>query len=236
MPPEHMPKHLAKGSIAALLGLRYEDIGDAYRTLENLRRGVHLADAGTFDDPRLNRSPAEVRLLKRHFRQDWLGENDPARKPTTGWWHAWKGTPEPVLRDALMRTLALALGIAHEPKNPDPRSQRPVRDTRLPVDAYWVCGLPKFEAYISWNVRQVTLVLLTPGFSSPDPEVQQFLEVEDWPDESGHPGMGALMQRREGILFVGQNVDNSSGSVARMLNGVVVNNLDLSRGGIGAPL
>ncbi len=113
----------------------------------------------------------------------------------------------------------------------------------LPIDTYWICGLPKFEVYVCWNTHQVTFIILTPGFSytATDPEGDDPW-VEDFPtNEIAAPHVNQdVMRRQAGILFVGQNVDQSDTTIARMLPGVFVNNLHdaapptPSRSGIGA--
>lgn len=32
----------------------------------------------------------------------------------------------------------------------------------LPIDVYWICEVPEFESYVSWNDRQVTFIVVTP--------------------------------------------------------------------------
>jgi len=232
-----MPKHLAKGSVALALDQRYSNSADALPTLTRLRTNVPLTDVGTFDNVP-GKTPAERAALKTHFNVDWLGTDDylSPGKQTTGWWHNWKGDPDAVLREALIRAIEVSIGLNHGAVPPPPPPYNPPRTQPLPVEFYWVCGLPKFEAYVCWNSQQVNVIMLTPGFSHHDPVVQALIQIKDFPDDSAHPNLPAKVLGNQGILFIGQNIVDPKAKIATMQSGVVINNLDLSRGGIGAPL
>ncbi len=67
-------------------------------------------------------------------------------------------TPEVCLKQ--LRSAALSTEINRAEK------QLPLRRD-LPVDTYWICEMPLFEAYVSWNDRQVTMHFTTPAVETP---------------------------------------------------------------------
>ncbi len=235
MPWEWMPKHLAKTRTLAFMDERYNDMTTRTTTLERLRHkdtkgeyDIALTDVGSIDALGNVVTPAganaSVTDNKDHLNQHWFGHNDPPGKVRTGWWHGWKGRPEAVMRETLIRTLEVAMGLRHDE---DPRNAR----RQLPVDFYWICGLPRFESYISWNDRQATVIILTPGFSADD----LILEVLDSkPDDPAYLDDWITdLRMPRGIVFVGQNVDETRTKYLEMEDTVIVHRLDLRRGGAG---
>jgi hypothetical protein len=237
VPAEGMPKHLAKGRMLMAFEQRYQTA--ALAALANLRNSgstTEIASVLQLIYPNWNvPGPDQIayNAARQHFYDHWLGRSDPPLKRTTGWWHAYKGDPEAVLREGLSRAIEVSLGLPHGVPLPLPAGTQP-RSPALPIEMFWICGLPKFEVYINWNQRQVDVIVLTPGFSDPSltPAQQQMIQVRDFPDESGLNAVVNAHQRQRGLILVGQNVNPGSKVVARMQPGVVVNNMDLAKGGV----
>jgi hypothetical protein len=68
-----------------------------------------------------------------------------------GWWAEQTPSVEEIVRRGLLQTAQLVI------------------DKKLPADCYWLCAGPddglfriQVECFISWNARQVTLLILTP--------------------------------------------------------------------------
>lgn len=243
----HMPKHMTKGPYFAKLGANHSppvaSTAPDQRAylLAELRNGIHLAEIMTIGQ-------VGGAAGKGHLRQDWFGEGVVNANGQTGWWRNWKGEPEKVLRCGLIRALEVAMGLSHNCPHHTPGlapagttadpAQRPPGGRNLPIDYYWVCGPSRFEVYVNWNSRQVTVILVTPGFP--------FALVED-PDENG----GALDDwtrppNDTGTIFIGQAEDLPSPAdppalkqlkkkVTVMKDGVITHRLNEARGGSGAP-
>lgn len=251
----HMPKHLGVGPIFKTLEDRYADPATARETLRRLRETrsdgtwtYALADIGSIAavGPVTNHQVTPTTTLvtsqmKAHLNKHWFGAADPPTQPTTGWWNSWRGEPEATMREALTRALEISMHLPHgAPVPEEPKSTQPlaivkaslgwVKGLFVPsahrrIQFFWVCGLPRFETYVSWNSKTVTVVVLTPGWDygldhdfTADPPTA----LEPW-----------VQSKAEGIIFVGQNVASSSGAVVQMQPGVVVHRMDIKRDGRG---
>ncbi len=244
MPWEGMPKHLAKGQFLDFLANRYNNNPDiAAAALRGLRQkntsggwAFDLVDVGSMDAKGNVTLPGGTTMTvaqnKAHLNQHWFGKGAGSQNAnTTGWWNGWKGDAEGVMRQTLIRALEVSLGVEHG-RDPVPAN----RTRHLPLDFYWVCGVPRLESYISWNSNQVTVVVITPGFGAPNLQFQ----VEDRPSDAAGTLAQWLQKMAAGILFVGQNLPSqrarqttNSGAV-RMANSIVVHHLDELDGGIGS--
>jgi hypothetical protein len=231
----HMPKHLGGGPILLTLEQRYTTFATARDALAKLRERKtdgkwknDLADIGSIaavgpvKDYQFNPPSVMVTAgLKQHMKDHWFGSSDSAGKPTTGWWNFWKGEPENVLREALTRALEMSLGVRHGAPLPGTGA------APKPIQFFWVCGLPRFECYVSWNSVAVTVVILTPGWYAtlgPDQPADSDAALTAWVDANPNGGM----------IFVGQNVQ-TDGAVVEMAPGVVVHHMDIKRDGRGSP-
>lgn len=87
--------------------------------------------------------------------------------PATGFWFQYHGDVETILRETLIRTIEVSLGLGHEE---EPKGQP---DRRLPIELFWKCPQRWFEGWISWRwdrahgIGQVTSILSTPGSGKP---------------------------------------------------------------------
>jgi hypothetical protein len=226
MPP--MPKHHTKGRYLLHLDETHSDANEQAKILQQLRDGHPLESTGTIAD-------VEGIDGQEHIKRDWLGEGRSGRFGSTGWWRNWKGDPESTLRCAFIRSLEMAMGLRHhcpchsDPPglpSPAPTGSDPAgAQKHLPIDHHWICGPSRFEAYVCWNPRWVTLVLITPGFPEPIEEFQAdgLAALDDW-----------AQQQQFGTIFIGQAEEPTPlRRITVMKPGVVTHHVDLSRGGSG---
>lgn len=90
---------------------------------------------------------------QKHVKHHWFSD-----KEGDGWWPNNPSHPvEAILREALIQ----ALEVATKKGTVDPDTKEP---RGIPIDTYWVCAGENhpFEAFVCWNTRQVTLIILTP--------------------------------------------------------------------------
>lgn len=229
MPWPDMPKHLAKDAFFQRMEERYRDRDTAQRTLADLRNTsqpiplIQIGSVGaTVADKKLD--PTK---MAQHFTQDWFDNNG-------GWWKNWKGDAEGTLRELLRRALEVSLGLKYtDAVSTAPGVKSGLNDPNWPIEFFWICGLPRFEGYISWNPGLVTVILLTPGYATRPgspfvaPAVQDFLadppaDLDTWCRAQG-----------KGIIFVGQNVLRTNGPFVEMAAPIIVHSLDYDRGGVG---
>jgi hypothetical protein len=131
--------------------------------LAELRQGTPLTTlVGTTSQPlqsvAIPQAPMEVRLAT-----DWFGAGAgaPDGEPT-GYWVNYQGDVEPVLREGLIRTIEVSMGLVH--------GAGPGSATRSwPVQVHWKCPNPYFEVWVSWRRHdaaadggQVDMLIATP--------------------------------------------------------------------------
>src|SRR5262245_4888937 len=186
--PGTMPYHLEKGPYFSIL----EDYCNSSATnvkkaLRQLRRGDPIPEvAGLFNPNSLTAGPSASQV-KRHMYEDWFGFGynaatqkgvppQPALNPpatrTTGYWTEYYGNVEGIVRETLVRTCEVILGLDHEQPIPPGRPPRHLR-----LEAFWKCGQPWWEGWVTWHLHptpsnqrprgQVTLILATPGTGDP---------------------------------------------------------------------
>ena len=247
----HMPKHLGVGPIIKTFEERYADPAVARESLRKLREKDtaggwkhqlseigSLAAVGAVTNYQLA-TPATTPnpQVRQHLNEDWFGSADhlDPNKQTTGWWNFWKGNPEQTMREAMTRALEISLRLKRTdavPAEPTSFIQKVVAWVRerlfggpRPIRFFWICGLPRFESYVSWDQKSVTVIILTPGW-------YQGLDHDFDPDPAG-----ALDQwvhsTSAGMIFVGQNVDESAGTIVQMEPDLVVHRMDIKRDGRG---
>ncbi|HZM79433.1 MAG TPA: hypothetical protein VFC19_27195 [Candidatus Limnocylindrales bacterium] len=86
----------------------------------------------------------------------------------------------------------------------------------LPIDIYWICELPEFESYVSWNHRQVTFVIVTPPV---DAEIAMLRTGRDLLDE-------AKASRPAGVVVVQRQPPSPAGTDAQAVGDPVPALLD----------
>lgn len=76
-----------------------------------------------------------------------------ATNTTTGDWWKWYGDAGEIFRQGVIAALEVSLGLPHvAPGESAPSNEQP---TRLwPIDVTWTCGIPRFEAYVTWKDLQ----------------------------------------------------------------------------------
>ena len=245
-----MPKHMTKGPFFNRMAVNHSPpsasaVDPRPGLLAQLRAAaVNLEDVMTVGAVGATQ-PGGASGAKQHVRNHWLGAGSPPFSQT-GWWRNWKGEPEKVLRCGLIRALEVAMGLAHAcPEHPstypstDP-ARRPPDARNLPVDYFWVCGVSRFEVFVSWNPHQVSVIVVTPGFP---------FSLVEYPDEyvaGTSTALDAWTANDVGTVYIGQNEDlpNASDDKATqqmkkrltvMKPGIVTHRLNEGRGGSGQP-
>ena len=96
--------------------------------------------------------------------------------PATGFWFQYFGDVDAIVRETLIRSIEVSLGLDHDETPADGRTDR-----WLPIELFWKCPQRWFEGWVSWRwdaghgSGQVTTMLATPGSGKPVLE---------------HPGLG----------------------------------------------
>jgi hypothetical protein len=184
MPP--MPYHYEKGPVLSLLeSYMNDDQARAGLLLDGLRAGTHLYQLGFLENPQTN-DPNGVVSTEAHVYRDWFGWvegppgtwNPPAPaggplKPT-GYWTAFNGDVEHIIRCAFTRALETSLGVPHVEPHPSylPQPVVPcVPNRHWPIDVQWKCAQAWFEGWVMWRKTatggHVDLVLAAPGTGAP---------------------------------------------------------------------
>jgi hypothetical protein len=163
-----MPYTLTRGPLLTLVenALNPQNPAEEDRRevlLTELRQGTSLPDLVTavqqpFADLAVPKAPLHQRL-----RDDWIGQgaNGPPSEPT-GYWVGYQGDVEGVLRQGLIRTLEVSMGVSHDAP-PDTATRS------WPVQVHWKCPNPWFEVWVSWRRHddtprggQVDMLIATP--------------------------------------------------------------------------
>lgn len=210
--PGSMPYSLEKGPYLSVI----EDYVNGSRAraleaLEALRNDDEIDQLAAFDSQPLDAGPYSTDQLRHHFKRDWLGYRpdgqggwqdpppfDAQTAPTTGFWQAWHGDCEGVLRLTLIRALEVSLGVPHT-------HAAAASGQHWPIELFWRCPVPWFEGWVTWRTSagggQVTVLLSTPSHGHPlkntplrakvppDPDY-----VEDPPDAVGPQGSWVVSQ------------------------------------------
>ena len=88
--------------------------------------------------------------------------------PITGFWVQYFGDVEEIVRQTLIRTIEVSLGLEHGEEVP---AGGPVR--ALPIELFWKCPQRWFEGWVTWRwdeahgTGQVTTMFATPGSGKP---------------------------------------------------------------------
>lgn len=184
MPP--MPYHLEKGPMLEVLENLLNDTSRrrqgervAVRMLRALRdpnrplEDTMLVGAGT-----LRNAQWDAWAWQEHLARDWFGKvgqpPGPYVRPplppvptSTGFWTAFEGDVEGIVRETLRRAIECALGVNHDQPLPAAPFQ-PVRHWR--IDLFLKCAQGWFEGWVTWRKNgagaragQVTTIISTPG-------------------------------------------------------------------------
>jgi hypothetical protein len=183
-----MTENLAKGTIFKKLDDRYSDPGRRAAALGRLGTPTSLAALGATAPDSMGTNILEINRIRRpgeyararqraiglgiltagaggapdrinertHLEEHWFSQ-----VVGRGWWHDNPNHPvEEVLREALIQALEVA------------------NARNLSIDTYWVCAGENhpFEAFVCWNPRQVTLIILTPSVPRLHDEVFDYEE------------------------------------------------------------
>ena len=174
-----MPYHLDKGPVMTYLeGTLNGSLATVASGLTQLRAGSDLFGLGGVD-------PTTGTLEKR-LREHWFGQQQTdsgaweAQEPfsvvdpqPTGYWKGYHGEVSAIIREALIRAAEVSLGLEHDGAIPQTAAGDLDPPRRWPVEVFWACPNPWFEAWVTWrdhgddghgNSRgQVMLLLKSPG-------------------------------------------------------------------------
>jgi hypothetical protein len=225
-----MPESLSKGFVFKRLDEHYGDPAKRVESLKKLKAAQEAFESGKWDPA--SHSLAEIGaghgVLKKRPREpdefaktldkerslgvvtkaDEVDERQHVLKHwfsqevNEGWWPTHPDQPvEHLLRKALIEALDVAV------------------QKDLPVDTYWICaGDHPFEAFVCWNKRQVTLLILTPGGWEAHPQDYAPIKVDETVKE-------LTKLRDEGIMVVKRNHTKE--------REIIVKPLKLHEGGAG---
>jgi len=163
-----MPYTLTRGPLLTLVENALNPHTAAERAerdalLVDLRQGTPLATLATGNSQSLTGVAIPRASLDVRLDEDWFGSG--ASAPTgepTGYWVDYQGDVEAVLREGLIRTIEVSMGLAHDGE--------PQAATRSwPVQVHWKCPNPYFEVWVSWRrhdaaagAGQVDMLIATP--------------------------------------------------------------------------
>src|SRR5690348_11787148 len=147
-----MPNYrFGKGPIAVTLENLLADRGTAMELLGQLYDETIRPDALTLADALERRFG---RIERNHF-NNVFGDNLPAETPDDERALAEHEGPQrfEVFREGVRRAALLVLGLEPESTKDDLGKQQP-RDTPFMIEAYWGCGQPYNETWVSWHTGQ----------------------------------------------------------------------------------
>jgi hypothetical protein len=171
-----MPYTLTKGPLLTLLENTLnprgpQEIDTRNDALRALRNGDDITSVPWVTSPAVGSVAVPQDPLSIRLDRDWFGKvrNGPSWDPqppfsgqTTGYWVGYYGLVEEVLREGVIRTMEVSLGITREE---DPEEAR----RHWPVDVNWKCPNPYFEVWVTWRRHhaepsqgQVNMLIATP--------------------------------------------------------------------------
>jgi hypothetical protein len=151
-----MPYHLEKGPTIRVLEQHLNGTAAQRRAmLSAARSSVGSVDwlvngiPGLWSDTRFTHSPlGSGEAVRDALIQNWLGfQQDPAGTwapaggTTTGYWVAYQGNVNEIVRRTVQWALEVSLGLA-------PGAEAPGRDDPWPIEVFWKCPTPWFEGWV----------------------------------------------------------------------------------------
>ncbi|HEY3140133.1 MAG TPA: hypothetical protein VGJ86_03340 [Acidimicrobiales bacterium] len=154
-----MPFQLEKGPIQRLIEQNINASRSEMRAMLHVLRQSEAADdiewvntllPELWNEPAFSRAPQGTGVKVRdHIVKDWFGyELDPetgkwvkGAGPDTGFWLAYKGDVDRIVRRALRWALELSLGVA-------PGDEGPGRQHPWQIELFWKCLAPWFETWV----------------------------------------------------------------------------------------
>lgn len=169
----YMPYTVAVGAELSKLTRYCRVQKNLERSLDDLRSSLTLPEC-------FGNAGAHPAIVN-HFAVHWLGYDpttmtpqppfNPANPDTTGWWTAWYGNAEDVMRKTMIRAIEVALGL-----NAGDPTVRASRCWRMMFT--WTCGSPMLQGWVHWwdfNLDEaqpaddgiVNVIFSTPGNGQP---------------------------------------------------------------------
>jgi hypothetical protein len=123
------------------------------RTPKNLTKSLLDLRDPTINLPQCLKNAGAQPPIVKHFAVHWLGYDptsmtpqdpfDPANPNNTGWWTAWYGQAEDVLRKTMIRAFEVALGL-------DAGDGVDTASRCWPITFTWTCGSPMLQGWVHW--------------------------------------------------------------------------------------
>jgi hypothetical protein len=153
--PQLMPYHLEKGPTIRLLEQHINASAEDMRAmLDAMRASTGSIDwvltgiPGLWDDPRFAHSPlGSGAAVQENLIRNWLGYEltagvwQPGAGPTTGYWVAYQGDVNEIVRRTLTWALEQSLGLS-------PGDTGTGRDDPWAIEIFWKCPTPWFEGWV----------------------------------------------------------------------------------------
>jgi hypothetical protein len=154
--PQLMPYHLEKGPTIRVLEQHLNGTAAQMRAmLSAVRSSAGSVDwivngiPGLWSDTRFTHSPlGSGEAVRDALIQNWLGFHQdpagtwvPAGGTTTGYWVAYQGDVNEIVRRTVQWALEVSLGLA-------PGAEAPGRDDPWPIEVFWKCPTPWFEGWV----------------------------------------------------------------------------------------
>lgn len=216
-----MPKHVEKGPTLRTLDRELRSALTRAETLVRVRGWLAAFD-GVDASALAGCVPGLSEAEYDHLARDWFGS--PEQSFWVGWEgdgaaaarivgltlrdalevSLGLGTDEPI--DPYVDAIARSAGVTPAVCLKQLRAARPGASVErandqlglrrdLPVDTYWVCEMPLFEGYVSWNPQQVTVVVTTPAIDAPMYLVHPRKRLQEQAKTSWSEGLLATQSR-----------------------------------------
>jgi hypothetical protein len=169
-----MPYVMEKGPYFSVVESKLANLQTRKDVLLQLRSGTPIHQLVGLDSQTLSGDGITKEQRVEHLNRDWFGmrkvgsnwQKQPNQFPT-GFWCNYQGDPEVILREAMERAIEVSFDLGHG----DPPPNQPANASRAwPIDVYWICQGPWFQAWVVWRKADdspsgghVTVVITTPA-------------------------------------------------------------------------
>jgi hypothetical protein len=136
--------------------------------LEQIQRRLSDEDLGELEFSSIPEDECEWQTILDFL--NWIAPHAHGLRnwPVTGFWVQYYGNVEEIVRQTLIRTIEVSLGLDHGEEVPADGPRR-----ELPIELFWKCPQRWFEGWVTWRwdeahgTGQVTSMFATPGSGKP---------------------------------------------------------------------